>query len=177
MRKTATNAQIAMFPKSTIQREIRQGGSDFRIWENTIGRTLHHFAKSCSKSGRGLSKVSIGLLFHVLYLLVLFWTCLNLLFCLPANSAVLHSKTFKEIQGWKNSLPASRRTRAAHMTCQNTPHGHRISISFLGFMSGKLSKTQMFQVQIAPTVRTTSRTREAKNLHFFFALCSRRRGK
>ena len=93
MRKTATNAQIAMFPKSTIQRESRQRGSDFRIWENTIGRTLHHFARSCLKSERGLSRVSIGLLFDVLYLLVLFWTCLIFLF-----ASQFHRSSFEDIQ-------------------------------------------------------------------------------
>ena len=52
-------------PKKSGMREVN------RMWCNAIGRTLHHFAMSCSKSGTGSLQVFLGLLLMFLYLLVL----------------------------------------------------------------------------------------------------------
>ena len=145
MRKTATNAQIAMFPKSTIQRESRQRGSDFRIWENTIGRTLHHFARSCLKSERGLSRVSIGLLFDVLYLLVLFWTCLIFLF-----ASQFHRSSFEDIQSDPRLEELSARLKENPGCTHDLPEYPAWTSNlheFSWFHEWKAKQTQMFQVQ------------------------------
>ena len=161
----------------SLQSKEKSGmGEVNRIWCNAIGRTLHHFAMSCSKSGTGSLQVFLGLLLMFLYLLVLVSTWTYYFVCQPIL------RFFEDIQSDPRLEELSARLKEKHWGCTWPVGMPDIKSREHAGTSHALSRERcqpLFEWKAkqntdVPNHITDERSKESAPS---FALCSRRRGK